>query len=468
MKFTLLFVLALACVAYAFDAFEALKELPKEDLYKLCDQINDKKNQLFVPFSCEREEDKIDHAAAGKKFKAMNNVDATALNPVVLLPGLGGSSLEAQVHKKETPAWYCIKNHDWFRIWFAVQEIVVQPCWMDNLNVTFDPATGNYTNTEGVQMRPTDFGGIEGVAYLDYKWGIPIVFTSYYASVVKSLEEVGYKVGQNLFGAPYDWRLPATFTETIGWYAMLQNLIETAYQGNGNLPVHVVTHSMGGPTALYFLNSMPQAWKDTYIASFIPIAGPWTGSPKALRAILSGDNFGLSFAGIDILSKKRMRDIARQAGGVVELIPNTDLNTANTTFVTVSGTNYTIADFPALFNVAGTPATVPVYKSTQNIVQDLVSPNVPVHCLYGYGVPTEIFYDYPTGNFGEDPTIFDNNLGDGTVPLYSLQECQRWKHSQSENVAVREFNLLGHSDILKDEEFLQHLLAIVTATNTTR
>jgi len=337
---------------------------------------------------------------------------------------------------------------------------------MDNLNVTFDAATGNYSNTEGVQIRPTDFGGIEGVAYLDYKFGIPIIFTSYYASVIKSLEEIGYVAGQNLHGAPYDWRIPAPFIGTVGWYSMLQQLIETTSQANGNLPVHIITHSMGGPTGLYFLNNMPQAWKDTYVASFIPIAGPWTGSPKALRAVLSGDNFGLSFAGIDVLSKIRIRNIARQSGGVMELVPNVDLNTANTTFVTVQGTNYSIADFPALFKVAGTPASVPVYENTQTIVQDLVAPNVPVHCLYGLGVATEIFYDYTDANFDKDPVIYDNDLGDGTVPLYSLQECQRWQHTQSQSVTVNEFNLRGHSDILKDDEFLQYLLGIVTNNST--
>jgi len=332
---------------------------------------------------------------------------------------------------------------------------------MDNLALTFD-SDGNYSNTAGVNIRPTDFGGIEGVAYLDYAFGIPVVFTGYYNNVIKSLEHVGYKPGENLFGAPYDWRYPAPYTGTVGWYAMFQELIESAYTQNGNLPVHVITHSMGGPTALYFLNSMPQTWLDTYIKSFIPIAAPWTGSPKALRAILSGDNFGLSFLGIDILGKMGIRNIARQAGGVIELIPNVDLNTMNSTFVNVKGTNYSIADFPALFNVAGTPSTADVYATTQTIVQNLHAPGVPVYCAYGYGVNTEVFYEYPDANFDKDPIISDNDLGDGTVPLYSLQECNRWTSQQSQPVNVKEFNLVGHSDILKNDDFLQYLLSIVT------
>jgi len=352
---------------------------------------------------------------------------------------------------------------DWFRIWFAIEELLVQPCWMDNLNLKYDAVNGVYNNTPGVLIEPTDFGGVTGVAYLDYKLGIPISLTSYYSSVIKSLEEIGYVAGKNLHGAPYDWRLPATFAQKNGWMLQLQSLIQTTYANNGNLPVHIVTHSMGGPTGLWFLNSMSQAWLNQYVASFIPIAGPWTGAPNALRAVISGDNFGLSFLGIDILNKKRLRDIARNAGGIIELVPNVDLNTINTPFVSDGTRNYTIADFPALFsNVLNITGTTTIYNTVSTLVQNLVAPQVPVHCVYGTGVNTEVFYTYPNGDFEDDPIIDESNLGDGTVPLYSLQECNRWTSSQKQPVEIKEFDLTGHSDILHDDEFLQYLLGVIT------
>lgn len=462
MKSVVVLIIAIICAVSASNIIlDSLKHLSKEGKEQLCNQINHKSHQMFSPFRCMKEGE--DLGAAGKKFKAAHpNLDATTLNPVVLLPGLGGSSLDAEVHKQDAPSWYCFKNLDWFRIWFAVEEILVQPCWMDNLQISYNTSTGNYTNREGVNIRPTDFGGVKGVAYLDYKFGIPISLTSYYSSIIKSLEEIGYVAGQNLHGAPYDWRLPATFLEKNGWNAQLQNLIETTYANNGNLPVHIVTHSMGGPTGLYFLNSMPQAWLDQYVASFVPIAGPWTGAPNALRAVVSGDNFGLTFAGIDILSKKRLRDVARGAGGVIELIPNTDLNTANKPFVSDGVKNYTIADFPQLFLDLNLTGTNEIYSQVGTIVESLHAPQVPVHCAYGYGVPTESFYTYSNG-FSEDPIIDESQDGDGTVPLYSLQECQRWVKEQPQPVDNKEFNLVGHSDILHDEEFIQYLLGIVTS-----
>jgi hypothetical protein len=36
--------------------------------------------------------------------------------PVVLVPGLAGSVLQAKLHKDTAP-WFCFKNSDWFNIW---------------------------------------------------------------------------------------------------------------------------------------------------------------------------------------------------------------------------------------------------------------------------------------------------------------------------------------------------------------
>jgi hypothetical protein len=36
--------------------------------------------------------------------------------PVILVPGLAGSVLQARLHKDTAP-WFCFKNSDWFNIW---------------------------------------------------------------------------------------------------------------------------------------------------------------------------------------------------------------------------------------------------------------------------------------------------------------------------------------------------------------
>lgn len=451
-----LLVLLLVCVVVinaAKKPQETLHNLMLEHKQELCANL-EKESWSF--FRCVDNED--DLALPGKLFLQTHKV--TELDPVILLPGIGGSALDAKLNKQDSPAWYCFKRLDWFRIWFATQELFVQTCWMDNLALSYDHHNKTYNNTYGVDMRPTDFGGLQGVEYLDYKLGIPIIFTSIYASLVKSLVAVGYVRGKNIRGAPFDWRLPAATLDERGWYDQLQKLIEETYTTNGNKPVHIVSHSLGCPTALYFLNKMPQSWLDKYIKSFVPIAGPWSGAGKALRAAVSGDNFGLSFAEIDIVGKKQMRNVARNAGGLVQLFPDNILWPADTVLVRTPTKNYTVHDYPELFADAGNPMTAIIWEDV-NTLNEMKPPRVPTYCIYGYGVPTEISYYYNKG-FDTDPIVDSSNLGDGTVPLESLQLCQLWNTQQPQPITVTEYNLIGHGDIIKNAQVIAQVLNITT------
>jgi len=412
-------------------------------------------DSLFNPMRCIDDESELD--APGRLY--MQNVKPTQLDPVILLPGIGGSSLDAQLAKdSHHPSWYCFQTYNWFRIWFDIEELVAQKCWMDNLAVTFNPTTGDYNNTAGVSIRPTDFGGTKGVEYLDYKLGIPISLTSIYAPMVKSLVAVGYVRGKNVRGAPFDWRLPSAYMDKKGWYKDFQLLVEDTYTINGNKPVHLVAHSLGCPTALYFLNKMPQAWLDKYVKSFIPIAGPWSGAGKSLRAAISGDNFGLSFAGIDIVSKHSMRDIARYAGGLVQLFPDDILWSDSAVWVRTPQKNYTVKDYATLFADMGAPMTTAVWKSV-NTLNQLKPPNVPTSCIYGTGTPTEVSYFYNKG-FDTDPQMTMGD-GDGTVPVDSLRECAKWDAMQGPPVNITSYKLINHGDIIKDPNVIAEVLSLV-------
>lgn len=51
-------------------------------------------------------------------------------------------------------------------------------------------------------MRPIDFGGLRGV---DSGGGDPV--KGFWGPMIASLQGAGYQLGQNIYGAPYDWRL---------------------------------------------------------------------------------------------------------------------------------------------------------------------------------------------------------------------------------------------------------------------
>jgi len=308
-----------------------------------------------------------------------------------------------------------------------------------------------------------DFGGLSGIDYMDRWFGFPIPFTTYYSSLIASLESVGFAQGQTLFGAPYDWRIPTTRYELdeSGFNDKFRKLILHAYSVSGNKKVNVITHSLGGLTAVEFFNTMDQQWLDTYVANFIPIAAPWSGSPKSLRTIISGDNFGIEILGINLLNIEAVMKLSRQAGGIVQLVPFPAFYSSNTVFVQNNNKRYTALDFPQLFKDINSPITGIIHQRTITSIDLLKPPNVSTYCIYGIGIKTEVFYNYKNG-FENQPEITYSNTGDGTVPIESLLECNDWSKKQSAPVQTKQFNLLGHSDILEDTRVFEYIISILT------
>ncbi len=74
---------------------------------------------------------------------------------------------------------------------------------------------------------------------------------------------LGYIRDNDIRGAPYDFRKAPN--ELQEWMQDLKLLIEDTYTRGGNSSVILISHSMGGPIALYLMHQMKQKWKDQYI-----------------------------------------------------------------------------------------------------------------------------------------------------------------------------------------------------------
>eukprot|EP01125_Pyxidicula_operculata_P021779 TRINITY_DN8631_c0_g1_i1.p1 TRINITY_DN8631_c0_g1~~TRINITY_DN8631_c0_g1_i1.p1 ORF type:complete len:497 (-),score=122.32 TRINITY_DN8631_c0_g1_i1:43-1533(-) len=426
----------------------------------ICPQMEKSAKNSFYGLKCSPESEEEKTLLARNYINKYGKPEQASLSPVVLLPGLGGSAIEASISKDKAPHWWCWSEwEEWFRVWLPINELINQDCWFDNLQVLYDAGNDTYANYPGVTTRVKDFGGLSGIDYLDYWFGYPLSFTSYYSSLIASLKSVGYVEGTNLFGAPFDWRFPST--KLNSFYHDIAALIEKAYTTNGNKKVTVVAHSMGCPTVLAFLKGQDQAWKDKYIASFVPIAGPWAGSAQALKTVISGDNFGIEVLGYNLLSLQDVSRLAKQSGGIVELIPHPRYYKSDTVFVRHQGVSYTANDFDKLFNDIGSPITTTIHQRTEVADEELPAPSVPTHCLYGFGLETELQFNYVNG-WTNDPEISYDSQGDGVVPLASLQGCKEWEGKQSQPITIKEFNLRGHNDILEDQEVFDYIINILT------
>ncbi|KJE94674.1 hypothetical protein CAOG_05286 [Capsaspora owczarzaki ATCC 30864] len=425
---------------------------------QFCDSLE---HSTMFPYRCTTDE-KV--AAKSQAMSALASVAAAkTLDPIIFFPGLTGSGFEAKFSKSSTVGAVCRANRDWFRLWMDAAQMLTPGCFLDSMDINYDPATDSYSNTEGVEIRAIDFGGVDGFEYLAYLYGVKLSIQDTYHDMVAAFKSAGYKPGQNLRGAVYDWRLPTDKLFGTGYGDLVQALIEDTYNRNGNSPVHIVSHSMGGPTSLFFLNSMTDAWKAKYIKSYIPISAPWSGSPSTLRSLLSGEALSLPIN--EEKFRLLFRAMTREAGGPVSLLPsiNPEFWPADKVFVRTPTRSYTIADIPQLFIDAGTPITAQVYAKVKNVLTNLKAPNVPTHCVYGVDVPTQISYTY-TSNWDDIPTIEYSNYGDGVVPIESLRRCQDWATQMTATIDINEIGLEAgnHFSIVQDPAVISYILSLTT------
>jgi len=76
--------------------------------------------------------------------------------------------------------------------------------------------------------------------------------------------------------------------EMSEYLTKLKELIVSSYEENHYQPVILLGHSMGNLYIHYLLKHQSSSWKQTYIKSFISLAGPWGGAVKTVRLQISG------------------------------------------------------------------------------------------------------------------------------------------------------------------------------------
>ena len=227
------------------------------------------------------------------------------------------------------------------------------------------------------------------------------------------------------------------------------------YETNGNRKVTIVVHSMGGPVSLYFLTRVvSQEWKDTYIHSYIALAGAWSGGNEILANLVSGPYRN------DTLERQvgaqELRDLYRILPSWYLLLPRAAAWN-DTVLVVTPSRNYTANDYQQLFADAGYPQG---YTQFTEIDMQRPAPNVPTYCFYGLGVETPMTFVYDDGFPNSPPTVIPGD-GDNAVNRPSSEICLQWANSVYPfNRTV--FQGVGHTAILTDASVLQAIEDIVT------
>ncbi|XP_002129305.2 lysosomal phospholipase A and acyltransferase-like [Ciona intestinalis] len=350
--------------------------------------------------------------------------------PIVMIPGVLGSQLEAKLNKPDVVSILCSKNSDWFSLWLNLDGLLpfLVDCWVDNIKMLYNNETKQVRNNYGVQTRVPRFGSTYAFEYLDKdKYAIGSL---YFAPLVDHMTcNLGYTKQKDLFGAPFDWRL-SPLQHKI-YFKKLGTLIETAYYNNNNTKVVVMGHSMGNMFMYYYLKQKTQAWKDKFIDSFVSISSPYFGSVKSLKALLSGETEGHDW----VLPKLKLRNAVRTAPAFTFVLPNPDLwpHNKDTIVVTIKQ-NFTVFQYKDLFKRIGCEGCWDLWKENGKAIGKFTPPKVPVHCVYSSLVPTPEVLMYDEDLFpDQSPSMVDGD-GDGTVNKFSGSACLKWKTMQTQPI----------------------------------
>ncbi|XP_057727972.1 lecithin-cholesterol acyltransferase-like 1 [Arachis stenosperma] len=400
----------------------------------------------------------------------------TNLHPLILIPGAGGNQLEAKLTQDYKPSsfvcnsWYPLfkKKNGWFRLWFD-SSVLLSPftkCFADRMMLHYNQDRDDYFNTPGVLTRVPHFGSTSSLLYLNPRLKY---VTEYMASLVNSLEKLGYIEGETLFGAPYDFRyglageghpceVGSKFLED------LKKLIEEASASNGGKEVILVSHSLGGLFALELLNRNDPSWSRKFIKHLVALSAPWGGAMDEMLTFASGNTLG-----VPLVDPLIVRPQQRSSESNLWLLPNPKVYGHHQKLLITQNRSYSAHDMPDFLRDIGFLEGVYPYKTRiLPLIENLKAPEqVPITCVIGSGVSTPEILFYRNGDFDEGPEILYGD-GDGTVNMVSLLAVQSLVGEDNKNQSIKVIKIDGvsHVSILKDEVALEQIIAEISRINS--
>ncbi|KAG0564382.1 hypothetical protein M758_8G102500 [Ceratodon purpureus] len=228
------------------------------------------------------------------------------MNPVLLVPGIGGSILNA-VDKKGH------KERVWVRLFEADHE------FRSKLFSYYDPVTGKtHSLDKNITIEvPEDRFGLYSCDILDPDVIVRLDTVYYFHDLITQMKSWGYKEGKTLFGFGYDFRQSNRLGETMD---RMKVKLETMYEASGGRKVDIITHSMGGLVVKSFLALHPEVF-EKYVNSWIAVTAPFQGAPGFIMdCLLTGVEFVKGWQRELFVAKWSMHQLLIECPSVYELI----------------------------------------------------------------------------------------------------------------------------------------------------
>lgn len=228
------------------------------------------------------------------------------LDPVLLVPGIGGSMLQAVDENGN-------EERLWVRILGADHE------FRTKLWSRFDSSTGKTVSLDQKTniAVPEDRYGLYAIDVLDPDMIIGQDCVCYYHDMIEQMIKWGYQEGKTLFGFGFDFRQSNRLQETLDKFS---EKLESIYMSSGQKKLNIITHSMGGLLVKCFMCLHSDIF-EKYVKSWIAIAAPFQGAPGYITSsLLNGMSFVEGWEGNFFVSKWSMQQLLIECPSIYELM----------------------------------------------------------------------------------------------------------------------------------------------------
>ncbi|KAJ6240894.1 phosphatidylcholine-sterol acyltransferase [Anaeramoeba flamelloides] len=403
--------------------------------------LNQVNTSKIIPF------ERIEHKSVIENA-SIRVSDQQPKKPIIIIPGFGGSKIEAKLNHFHSKHWFCSSNKDWYLLWISLDDFlpIISECSIDYFTLFWN---GNHVeNKRGAEFRVVP--SIDGIVYLEPTFH----FENYFLKMVDGFKSIGYQENFDLFGAPYDFRLsPRNLTQ---YFHDLTGLIEYTY-GMKNERVTLICHSMGCKLSIYFLSKKSQKWKDKHIEQLITIAPAFSGAFEGLRSLLFGNNFG-----DDFMTDRSFRSLIVSCPGIYFDLPSNTILWPDPLVISDTKDYYsTKDDYLGLFYDLEFPQeSTQILKSIWNDVIILEAPKVKTRIFFGYGTNTRAQVVFK-GDLTKRNYYYINKDGDGVLSKeLILQFCKAWTDN-SEN-SCQGFPGIKHQELVSNEYVIKNIIELIT------
>lgn len=286
----------------------------------------------------------------------------------------------------------------------------------------------------------------------------------YLEGLISDLATNNYKLNQNLFLLPYDWRDKIEKNADV----LLSKKINDILSSTTSPKLDVIAHSQGGLLIKRLLYDMPEY--QSKINKLVFVGTPNLGSPKTVKILTYGDDLGINKFGISLLEPLEIKKISRNMPAIYQMLPSREYFNHSPGYLGEYsyGPIFTSAKVINGFEDTKNSLKKPVYNLNSDLIDqantfhttdfdnmDLSNSGIKAFNIMGCESPT-LSQIYINGTGGKEDIKYAP--GDGTVPLVSasnINGAQNFYFLNQEQI---------HSTMLTSDGIRQKIVNLIADT----